>query len=216
MRKGANKMTIDTQLESIIEREKELKKEMAQLKSMKKQLHEQKKEQAKFEHISKFAPYVEKFAKLGIQLRCKSEYDDALASIESMLDEYEVWYLDDDLTTEDLDQLLNQLEIARHIEQHTSFKLIDTDEGLDMELHDSGYCYKLHLECSNGMYSGKITKEIEDVNGVYDHLITSHLSIHIESSGYDGLYVTWAYRVVGTKNKIVNSIDIALNALKNI
>lgn len=209
-------MTIDTQLESIIERENELKKEMAQLKSMKKQLHEQKKEQAKFEHISKFAPYVEKFAKLGIQLRCKSEYDDALASLESMLDEYEVWYLDDDLTTEDLDQLLNQLEIARHIENHTSFKLIDTDEGLDMELHDSGYCYKLHLECLNGMYSGKILKEQVDSDGEYVQDITSQLSIRIDAVGYDGFYVTWVHRVAGTKNKIVNSIDIALNTLKNI
>lgn len=209
-------MTIDTQLENIIEREKELKKEMAQLKSMKKQLHEQKKEQDTLAQISKLTPYVEKFAKLGIQLRFASEYDDIIATIESMDDSYETWYVDDDVTVEHLDALLNQLEIARHIEKHTSFKLIDTDEGLDMELHDSGYCYKLHLECSNGMYSGKITKELEDVNGVYDHLITSHLSIHIESSGYDGLYVTWAYRVVGTKNKIVNSIDIALNALKNI
>ena len=209
-------MTIDTQLESIIEREKELKKEMAQLKSMKKQLHEQKKEQAKFEHISKFAPYVEKFAKLGIQLRCKSEYDDALASLESMLDEYEVWYLDDDLTTEDLDQLLNQLEIARHIEQSTSFKLIDTGEVLDMEAYESYDRYKLHLDVSNGIYSGTITKESIDTEGEYVHDVTSQLSICIDAAGYDGFYVTWVHKIAGTKHNIIDKINDALKVLNQM
>lgn len=209
-------MTIDTQLESIIEREKELKKEMTQLKSMKKQLHDQKQKQAKLERISKFAPYVEKFAKLGIQLRRKSEYNATIASIESKLDDYEVWYLDDDVTTEYLDKLLSHLEIARHIEQYTSFKLIDIDKGLDMELYESSDRYALHLECSNNMYSGTITKESIDMEDEYVQDITSCLSINIESSGYDGFYVTWVHRVVGTKNKIITSIDDALNTLKNI
>lgn len=209
-------MTIDTQLENIIEREKELKKEMAQLKSMKKHLHDQKQEQAKLEHISKFAPYVEKFAKLGIQLRCKSEYDDVLASLESMLDDYEVWYLDDDLTTEDLDQLLNQLEIARHIEQNTSFKLIDTDEGLDMEAYESYDRYKLHLDCSNGVYSGTITKESIDTEGEYVHEITSQLSIHIDAVGYDGFYVTCVHTITGTKHNIIDRINDALKVLNEM
>ena len=209
-------MTIDTQLESIIEREKELKKEMAQLKSMKKQLHDQKQEQAKFEHISKFAPYVEKFAKLGIQLRCKSEYDDALASIESMLDDYEVWYLDDDLTTEYLDQLLNQLEIARHIEQHTSFKLIDTDEGIDLEAYESYDRYKLHLDVSNGIYSGTITKESVDTEGEYVHDITSQLSIRIDAVSSDGFYVTWVHKISGTKHNIIDKINDALTVLNQM
>lgn len=206
-------MKIDTQLENIIEREKELKKEMAQLKSMKKQLHEQKKEQDALAQISKFEPYVEKFAKLGIQLRFASEYDDIVASIESMDDSYETWYLDDDLTTEDLDQLLTQLEIARHIEQHTSFKLIDTDEGLDMELYESSDRYKLHLDDSNGVYSGTITKESVDTDGEYVHDITSQLSLRIDSVGYDGFYVTWVHKIAGTKNNIIDRINDALKAL---
>jgi hypothetical protein len=209
-------MTIDTQLESIIEREKELKKEMAQLRDTKKQLQEKKKEQAKFEHISKFAPYVEKFAKLGIQLRCKSEYDDVLASLESMLDAYEVWYLDDDITTENLDKLLSQLEIAHYIEQHTSFKLIDTDEELVMEAYESCDRYRLHLECSNGVYSCTLTKESIDTEGEYIHEITPQLSIHVESAGYDGFYVTWVHKIAGTKHNIIDRINDALKVLNQM
>lgn len=212
-------MTINKQLKSIIDREEALKKEMAQLSNMKKQLHDQKQKQDILNQINAFTPYVAKFAKLGIHLELKVEYDEVTASIDPINDDdrYEgAYYSGDELTKENLDKLLNQLEHARYIEQHTKFKLISTDNEIYMELHSAYHLYKYCVTESNGMLTGAITKENMDTNGEYVHNITPQLSIHIDAVGYDNFYVTWVHKIAGTKNNIIDEIENALKTLKQI
>lgn len=212
-------MTINKQLKSIVDREEVLKKEMAQLNAMKKQLHHQKQKQDILNQINTFTPYVAKFAKFGIHLELKVEYDEVTAFIDPINDDdqYEgTFYSGDELTKENLDKLLNQLEYARYIEQHTKFKLISTDNEIRMDLHDAYHLYKCCVTESNGMFTGTIIKENMDTNGEYVHNITPQLSIHIDAVGYDNFYVTWVHKIAGTKNNIIDEIENALKALKQI
>ena len=210
-------MNIELQLDLLTEQEAELKNEMKRIKEHKKQLQAQfqkeqqvKKEQKRIQDAKLYVPYVERFAAIGFNFK----YNNGIISIESINDKYSLSYLWESeklVNVQTVDKLLEQLTFARQLERETPFVIRAV--GDDIEMEHKGVYY-LHLEPSDGFYVGSIEYTTTDVDGIYHRDFTPQLSMHLSSSGYDGFYVQWRYKIQATKQNIPNAIMNALMTLQ--
>lgn len=209
---------INKKLENLNKRENSLKQQMKQMKKQKAQLEEKKKKEYEQEKEKIIKRYINKFDKLGMQVDMKLDPISVLISSIDNDSEYGgSWYSAETLTKESLDELLVKIKIAQHIEKHSEFKLVNTNNEIKMELNENYTRYELTIDKIGNEYIGIITKEREeDIEGEYVRQVKPQLFVDIEPFGYDGFYVTWKHEVVGTSRTIGTSIKKALDALRNI
>ena len=209
---------ISKQLEKLNKRENSLKQQMKQMKQQKAQLHNKKKKQYEQEKEKIIKQYIKKFDKLGMQVDL--ELDPMVVLISSIDNDSEydgACYLAETLTKENLDKLLAKIKIAQHIEKHSEFKLVSTNDEIKMKLNEHYTRYELTIDKIDNKYIGIITKEREeDIEGEYVRQVKPQLFVDIEPFGYDGFYITWKHEVVGTSRTIGTSIKKALDVLRNI